>query len=173
MNTRWLWVAAGVCALLLTGCAEKAPVVEAPKGPPPAEDLAALKTAVVDDFLKAYNAGDAAGIAAAFTAEGAWMPPNRPAVVGREAMAASLKADFEGIPESFASVTLAEAVVDQSISGDWGYMQGTYEWVATPKKGAPLKTVGKWLAVARRQPDGSWKMSHFCWNDDAPMPPPK
>ncbi len=35
----------------------------------------------------------------------------------------------------------------------------------------PITDVGKFLAILRKQPDGSWLVSHAIYNADAPPPP--
>lgn len=41
-------------------------------------------------------------------------------------------------------------------SGDLGYAFGTYRQTAPHKSGARVNSVGKWMSVFRKQPDGSW-----------------
>jgi ketosteroid isomerase-like protein len=172
MNAKPLAYAITVLVLLFAGCAQQQAVVDAPKGPTDAESLAALRVSVMDDYVKAYNAMDAAGLSMTFSTDAVRMNPDKPATVGRDAIAES-KAQFEEMQQTYASVSFTEAITDAAVSGDWGYAHGTFQWTAKPKKAGPaLDMAGKWLAVAQRQPDGAWKMSRACWNFDAPMPPP-
>lgn len=43
-----------------------------------------------------------------------------------------------------------------SAAGDLGYALGTYEQTAPDKSGVLTNSVGKWMSVFRKQPDGSW-----------------
>jgi len=55
-----------------------------------------------------------------------------------------------------------------SAAGDLGYAFGTYEQTAPDKSGALAHTVGKWMSVFRRQPDGTWGAIADTYNVDPP-----
>lgn len=55
-----------------------------------------------------------------------------------------------------------------SAGGDLGYAVGTYEQTAPDKSGALTRTVGKWMSVFRKQPDGSWGAVADTFNVDPP-----
>jgi ketosteroid isomerase-like protein len=57
--------------------------------------------------------------------------------------------------------------VGVSKSGDIAYAFGTYEQTAPNRKTKKLEdTVGKWMAVFARQPDGSWGAVADTYNVD-------
>lgn len=58
------------------------------------KDVAAIKM-VLDDWVAAANAGDAAAMAALFTDDGILMLPNEPSVIGKEAIRSHLQAHFD------------------------------------------------------------------------------
>jgi hypothetical protein len=58
------------------------------------KDLAAIKM-VLDDWVAAANAGDAAAMAVLFTDDGILMLPNEPSVIGKEAIRSHLQAHFD------------------------------------------------------------------------------
>lgn len=174
MNVKPLAYAIAVATLLFAGCTQQQAVVEAPKGPTEAESLAAMRAAVMDDYVKAYNAMDAAALSMTFTTDAVRMHPDKPATVGRDAIAAEAKALFDELQKTYASFSTTEAIIDSAVSGDWGYARGTFQWTGKPIKAGPAQELaGKWLVVAQRQTDGAWKMSRACWNLDAPPPPAK
>ena len=51
-------------------------------------------------------------------------------------------------------------------------MRGTFAGTVTPKAGSePVQVKGKWMAVYKRQADGSWKAICDTYNsDDLPLP---
>lgn len=53
-----------------------------------------------------------------------------------------------------------------SAGGDLGYAVGTYEQTAPDKSGALIHSVGKWMSVFRKQPDGSWGAIADTYNVD-------
>lgn len=55
-----------------------------------------------------------------------------------------------------------------SAAGDLGYAVGTYEQTAPDKSGALIHSVGKWMSVFRKQPDGSWGAIADTFNVDPP-----
>jgi ketosteroid isomerase-like protein len=55
-----------------------------------------------------------------------------------------------------------------SAGGDLGYAVGTYEQTAPDKSGTPSHSVGKWMSVFRKQPDGSWGAIADTFNVDPP-----
>ena len=58
------------------------------------KDVAAIKM-VLEDWVAAANAGDAAAMAALFTDDGILMLPNQPSVIGKEAIRSHLQAHFD------------------------------------------------------------------------------
>jgi len=58
-------------------------------------------------------------------------------------------------PEGYA-IKMVTTNTEFSEAGDLGYALGTYEQTAPDKSGALVHTVGKWMSVFRKQPDGSW-----------------
>lgn len=51
--------------------------------------------------------------------------------------------------------------------------RGTWQMSATAQKGnaKPVATRGKWIVIARRQADGSWKNWRHMWNEDRSAAP--
>jgi ketosteroid isomerase-like protein len=70
--------------------------------------------------------------------------------------------NLEGIP-----IVVEEAVV----AGDWAFTRVAFRISVTPK-GEPEASPrsGKALSILKRQADGSWKISHDCYNSNVPPP---
>jgi uncharacterized protein (TIGR02246 family) len=114
-----------------------------------------------EQWEKAYNAGDAAAIAALYTEDGVMMPPNAEMAKGKQAIQAYLEkhiTDAKGM-------TLELETVDGSKTGDMGYARGTWRM-----KDASGKVVdeGKWIEV-RKNVDGKWRIHRDIWNSDRPL----
>lgn len=145
-----------VAALLAVGCG--------PKTNDPG-DIAALK-AMEDAYIKAVNAGDAAGLAAFYTEDAVRMVSNRPPIEGREA----IQAFYQNEIDMFAGEE-ANVVEDIQVRGDLAVVRGTYTNKAVSRIPGPaaIEDSGKWIAVSRRQDDGSWKFLFDASNTDLPV----
>lgn len=144
-------------ALVATGCTRATPFTDA--------DVTAL-TDLGQAYVQAVQAGDAARVAALYTEEGLDMPPHAAAVQGR----AAIEARYAALPR-VSTFTLTSATVEGV--GDLAYDRGT--WAATmvvEGTDEPYRDVGKYLAVCRRQADGTWLMQAAIWNSDLPLPAP-
>ncbi len=98
------------------------------------------------NFVAAYNAGDAAGVAACYTEDGCFMIPGVPTVRGREALAAA----FDGLMGS--GVNRVELTTAELLElGDTAIEVGEYKLFA----GDNLADHGRFM-VAWRQVDGNW-----------------
>ena len=164
---RTLWPALA-CDALFVACTaqetadamEEATVAEAVD----LDAIAAAIDAVEADYIAAYNAGDATGIAALFAEDGRQSPPLSPAL------------DKAGIEAAYAQ-TLAEGSfaleVDREdfiTSGDMVASWGTFTATVTPPEGDPVVTSGRYGVVSRLQADGSWKIYRHMFNYEVPPP---
>ncbi len=104
----------------------------------------------------AYNAGDAAGIAALYTKDGVLLPPNSAPVDGREA----IKAFWAAAIESGASGELTTKKMYGM--GDNAAEEGM--WVLTAADGSHLDH-GSYMLIYK-QVDGEWQIASDIWNSD-------
>jgi ketosteroid isomerase-like protein len=94
------------------------------------------------------------------------MSPNTPAVVGKEAIRSRLQPYFNQF-----TLRLTASPEEFEVAGDWAFERGTYASTSTPKAGGePTEDKGKYLAIWKRQPDGSWKRHRGILNSDLPLP---
>jgi uncharacterized protein (TIGR02246 family) len=138
---------------------------------PPPVDLKAAEDAVraVDAAeLKAAQALDAAGVAAWYTDDVAVLCPNKPLAAGKDAAQKAWVAML--VPGT--QVTWAPTKVEVAASGDMAYDQGTYTMSMPGPDGKPVSDTGKYLVVAKKQADGSWKVAEDMWNSDLPAVAP-
>ena len=116
--------------------------------------------AVVDSFGEAVMAQDWPKVVAYYTEDGILLPPNGPAVQGRDAM----RRLFESWPKL---ISFKENILEIEGRRDVAYVRGTYEMALSPPGSkAPVHDVGKSLAVWERQADGRWLVSRVMWNSD-------
>jgi len=93
------------------------------------------------------------------------LPPNMPAVEGRQA----IKAMYAQSQPSFKEFRLD--IVSLEGRGDLAHEYGTYALAAAPSGlSAPVTDRGKYVAVWKKQADGTWKMIRDIYNSDLPVP---
>lgn len=64
------------------------------------------------------------------------------------------------------AIKMVTVKTEISAGGDLGYAVGTYEQTAPDKSGVLTHSVGKWMSVFRKQPDGSWGAIADTYNVD-------
>ena len=147
------------------GCQQAEEVAEEPAVDVEA-DIAAIK-GLLDKFVVSINDGDSDGLVALYYAEDAVrMPPNELMVKGKAAILSWFKKGDEQYTRQLDLV--AE---DIQVDRDLAYMRGTGSGTFTPKaEGEILNIQSKWMAVYKRQADGSWKCIADVFNSDIPVP---
>ena len=112
------------------------------------------------EWLAAFNAADASGVAAVYTLDARMMPPNSGIIEGRDGIEAFAK-EFvaSGAQLSFKLLTVHE-------SADLCAAVGEYE-MEIP--GAPNDS-GKFVEVWRRDADGTWLIADDIFNSSLPAP---
>ncbi len=155
----------GAFALILmftfTAC-QTAPQVQ------PKSDVAAATKAINalrDQVMTAFNAGDAAAVAATYAEDAIMMNPDQPAAEGRQAIQAAYETLFKESKPKIAFTPL-----ETQVTGDWAYDRGNYTATMTPKSGKPMEMSEKYLVICKLQPDGSWKVFREISNSNAPPP---
>ncbi len=106
-------------------------------------------------FMKTFAAGDAAGVAQLYTADGQVLPPQSDPITGRKGIEAFWRAVI-GMGVAAAKLETVE-LFDH---GDAAYEVGRY--VLAAASGQPLDH-GKYL-VAWRLEDGEWRLHRDIWN---------
>ena len=119
---------------------------------------------MAEAWQSAYNAGDVAGVAAMYADDGMRLPPDMPAVEGREAIQAQIQGGMDG---GLAKVKIK--TVETKVMGEMGFARGVFEGFAPD--GSSLGT-GKW-ANSAQYVDGKWHVRYDIWNMDAPAPAPE
>ena len=151
------WLAVGIVAFAgsMAGLAQAAPA---------SADEVAIRTQSTN-WEKAYNGGDAKGVAALYAEDAVLLPPGASSVSGRPAILAFFTKDVAN-SKAAGAVFALNPKTDVGVSGNMAWESGTYKVTV---KGAVVET-GKFLSVSRKK-DGKWLYIRDTWNADAPPAP--
>jgi ketosteroid isomerase-like protein len=140
---------AGSCLLLL-GCAAT---------PPPSAINATLENGVrafEAEVLGSYNRGDPARAASYYAADAVAFVPNKPPIIGREAITADI-ARYAKDPNF--RLSYVNKAISVSASSDLAYTRGEWTMIRTDPKVNSARTInGNYLLVMRRQPSSEWQV---------------
>ncbi len=115
-----------------------------------------------EKFMAAFAAGDAAAVAALYTADARLLPPNAEIMKGMEAIQAFWQGGMDmGIKEA----TLE--TVEVQARGDIACEVGKYTLTIQPTADQTITDKGKYVVVWKDQ-DGSWKLDVDIWNTSLP-----
>lgn len=131
----------------------------------PEQDQAAV-AAEVNNIWKEYSAslsaGDIERWLALWTEDGIQMPPNEPAIVGRDRIRARNRAVLDQF--TFDMTITNEEV---GVARDLAFARGTYKATLSPKRGGDAVPIdGKYMSILARQSDGSWKIRRDIFNSN-------
>jgi ketosteroid isomerase-like protein len=114
--------------------------------------------ATIEKYIKAVLDQDLKSLAQAYTVEGIRLEPNR-AVIGRK--------EIESLPKDENAQLTNIDWKTESINGEGNFARwwGTFRSnVVIKPQGNEIIQEGKWLAVLRKQPDGTWLIESDIWN---------
>lgn len=151
-------LAVGIVALVgsMTGLAYAAS--------PASADEVAIR-AQTTSWGKAYNGGDAKGVAALYAEDALLLPPGASGVSGRAAILQYFTKDIAD-SKAAGAVFALDPKTDVGVSGNMAWESGMYKVTVN---GAVVET-GKFLSVSRKR-DGKWLYIRDTWNADAPPAP--
>ena len=118
---------------------------------------------VAAQFQDAYNRRDTLKVASFYADDAVVMPPNRPMVQGRAAIAAMVRSNLADDP-----ATMRLIPIESAIAGTRAYEVGRR--VMTWQHGLVLNE--KYTRVFKRVGD-DWKIAYWIWNGDSPATPPR
>ncbi len=149
-------------AIYMLGCQSQASTERSAKTTDAEGDKAAI-VKLQQQWEAAFKNRDAAALANLFTEDCVRMPDGATTTIGRQALEAAYRKEFDAIwKKKFdASIKTDEVVV----SGDYGFARGT-DTLTEEENGKRSQETGKWMAVYRRQPDGSWKYFWSTYNSN-------
>jgi uncharacterized protein (TIGR02246 family) len=113
---------------------------------------------------KAVARGDADGYVADAADDAIVMPPDGPAIVGRDAIRAWVSGVFDGV-----TVEMKHIPEDITVAGGLAYMHGRSVGTFTPKAGgASVSFDNKYVWILRKGAQGRWQIVRVMWNSNAP-----
>ncbi|MGD8441010.1 MAG: DUF4440 domain-containing protein [Holophagae bacterium] len=119
-------------------------------------DLRVLTTAT-DVWMEAFNNRDVVTLAGLWSEDGAMLPPNGAAVIGRDAIYEYWKRLLA------ASTTRLELDnVETVVQGDLAYKAGRFELIDSETDAAVDQ--GKYVQIWKRSPQGYWELHRDIWN---------
>ncbi len=113
---------------------------------------------------QAFETGDVWDYIDYFTDDTVWMPNGEAALVGKEAVRA-WATRFDG--QTFKFRIVPEEVV---VAGDWAFDRFIEIMIPVSsigEEGDPSYFQAFW--TLRRQVDGSWRITHYIWNNHPPI----
>jgi uncharacterized protein (TIGR02246 family) len=123
------------------------------------DDLAIDKVRL--DFNAAFNDGKAEAMDQLIDLNGVWLPPGKPALVGKDSIVKHYSDYFTQVRSKF---ELQPG--DIQLCDGWAFMNGAFSRADTPKAGGEVKQAsGNYLFVLKKQPDGTWKIARDIWNE--------
>lgn len=110
---------------------------------------------------------DAHALGRLVTEDAVLMPPHQPPVVGRAAVVDW----FAGIVKQARTTSVGVPQREVIVADDWAFERGSFVWKLAPTGGgAPIEDQGNFLAIYRRQSDGTWKVTRNIWNSTLAAP---
>jgi uncharacterized protein (TIGR02246 family) len=113
-------------------------------------------------YAKAFNAGDAARIAAIYSKDAIFMMPETPSYKGTKGVRAINQAVIDAGWRNIKFKT-----IKSGSDGDLAFNIGSVS-MDQPSGDGTARVKGKYLDVYRRQRDGSWKIIATMYNADEP-----
>jgi 2-iminobutanoate/2-iminopropanoate deaminase len=113
----------------------------------------------------AYRALDAEAASAVYTEDVSYLPPGSPVLRGRAEARKGFASFFEALRREGKTAEISFEVLSRGTSADLGWDVGVFT-LRTAKEGtAPTTMRGKFVVVARRGADGTWRWQVDAWND--------
>ena len=126
-----------------------------------AADEEALRTIVAQNAAS-FTTGDLEAILDLYAEDTVQMPPDTPAIMGKQDLRDALGVFLEQY-----AVELTANVQDVRVSGDLAYARVSFEQSTTPRDGGEtIHEVGKWVLISQREAGGEWKIVSEIWNVD-------
>ena len=149
-------VLATVLVLAASGCA-------------PQVDVAAEETTIREltdvEWMEAGQAKDIERWVSFHTDDALLLLPNAPLITGKEAIHAVTS---ELLSNTGYKASWQTTKVEVARSGDLAYSYGPQETTVNDAEGNPVTDRQKWVAVWKKQADGSWECAVLILNSDGP-----
>jgi uncharacterized protein (TIGR02246 family) len=159
------FAAIGLVAFL--GACTSPPAADSGSGLLSQEEATAVIDRLNEEWFAGVSAGDLTAAMEQYAADAVRMEPGRPTLVGKEAILAWLRSQFDRYTFDGSAVT-DEVLV---LAPDWILTRNHGEFTATPKAGGEvIQFKESWLTLLQRQPDGAWKVFRDIGKSDVQQP---
>ena len=130
--------------------------------PAPNNDEKAIRTEA-EAWFKAGAAKNAEAFSSYYAPDANLFPPGGPIVPGKEKIRAYWIAFFKQPGLVFSG---GPTHIEVAKSGDMAYERGTFKLTVNDPAGKPVTSIGKYVVVWKKQPDGRWKAYADIFNPD-------
>lgn len=114
-------------------------------------------------YGQAFESGDVEQIMPLVTDDFVALTPDKPPLVGREAVRKEIEADLNAMKVLKLQFNHEEVVIEGDLAYAWGMSIGE---VIVGQEEESIEINGKYLWIVRRQDDGSWKLARDSANGD-------
>jgi uncharacterized protein (TIGR02246 family) len=125
---------------------------------PSAHVSTATVRAAIDDgnaqYIRAFGAGDAAGVAAVYAPDGSRFERNGVVLRGRDA----IRADLTQFIERVGPVIVTIETSDFWVVNELAYETGRWSYTFTPPGQGRQRVGGRYVTIWRQQQDGGWRI---------------
>lgn len=115
------------------------------------------------ELVEAVNRGDLDAAADLYTEDSKLLPPNMELLVGRE----SIRNFYATLREDAGLRDMEVEIIQIEAEAGLAYEVGRYELTVQPDEDEPVRDIGKYLIVWRRD-DGAWRIAADAPNSDLP-----
>jgi len=120
---------------------------------------------VIQDYLRAFNAGDYRRVASYWTEDSVHLPPMGPEVRGRAALEEFYRQTFEAM-----KAQLSDYSYECRFAGDHVIVRESWKVTLQPPGQGATSRTGKGLWVGRKEADGVWRTFWALARLDEPEP---
>ena len=151
--------------LSLASCAAPTKAPEAPADPRALQDAIQARER---EWSAAFLAGNAAGVAALYTEDGAQVQASGDAIRGHDGITRAMQAQFDTL-----AVTAREDITEEVFpAGDYAVEVGHYSYQGTSKADkTPRSAAGRYMVLWRKDADGVWRLHRDIGTEAPPKKP--
>lgn len=114
--------------------------------------------AIYATFSKGYETLDPVAVANLYTEDALYLQPGDDILRGRKGILANFTGFFDSVRKSGSALRIRFEIVDRQVEGDLATDVGYFILTRSAKEGGENTNRGKFVVVARKQKDGTWRI---------------